>query len=592
MLITRPQPTLSANSEPKQPIMSGDSQAILQFAGFTLDPNSASLWGGAGPLPLRPKAFDVLSYLVRHPGRIVTKDELLASVWPNIFVTDNSLVQCISDIRAALDDEAQEILKTVARRGYLFAAPVIAVDAAPAHAKEQPTDGPGPGVGPKPRATRAPHLRWLIPLAAAAALVIGGGAWWWHGERVADRVASSSNVSAAPEPVGKRVTIAVLPLTSLGGPPSEDYFADGLTEDIIAALGRFTDLSVASPKAVFAYKGNAARSGEIGRELKVRYIAEGSVRRSPERIRIAIRLSDAAQGTLLWADQYDADPANIFAVQDDITRRITGALAVRLTNVEQARVAAKPPSSLEAYDLVLRGRDFLARLTRSAASNARTMFERAIELDANYPPAHVGLGRIDVMAVSLGWTADPAGALRRAESHARKAVAIDEFNPAAHALLGRVLARLGEYDRSVESLRRALTLNPSDPDGYAGLGDALLWTGDIDGAIKALEVAVELDPKLSSEDLFGLGAGYLLAGRRADAIRTLERPVARNDANAFIYAILAAAYAEDGQGEQAARAAAEARRLSPFFDLENFGTLFRNPEHRGQIITALQKAGF
>ena len=364
-----------------------------------------------------------------------------------------------------------------------------------------------------------------------------------------------------------------------------------MTEDIIAALGRFAELSVLSPQAVSAYKGKTLRPDEIGRELKVRYIAEGSVRRSPERIRVAARLTDASRGTLLWADQYDAEPDSIFAIQDEITRRIAGALAVRLTNVEQTRVAAKPPGSLEAYDLVLRGRDFLSRLTRSTTSNARTMFERAVELDPNYAGAYIGLGRADLNAVTLGWTPDPAGVLRRAEAHARKAIAIDEFNSVAHVLLGRIHARLGEYDRAIDALKRAMALNPSDPEGHAGLGDALLWSGDIEGAIKALEVATQLDPKLSSSDLFNLGAGYFLVGNNAQAAQVFERIVARNDGNPFIHAMLAAIHADAGRSDDAGREAAEVRRSNPFFDVANFGSLFRNPDHRGKIIAALQKAG-
>jgi adenylate cyclase len=588
------------------------AQKVFQFGEFALDPNTASLRGRGLSRQLRPKSFDVLHYLARHPGRVVPKDELIEAVWPNVFVTDNSLVQCISDIRLALGDDAQAILKTVARRGYLFAAPVVEFEAVPLPPPPLPENGRHPverefaettaveesSRGPVPRAAHAPPLAIraaFLVVTVACVLAVAVGTMWWlgHSRPVADAVVSASPAPAAdPAPDARRVSIAVLPFATVGGTATDEYFADGLTEDVIAALGRFAELSVLSPKAVARYKGQAARPEHVARELKVKYLAEGSVRRSPERIRIAVRLADATTGTLLWADQYDAEPADIFAIQDNITRHITGALAVRLTNVEQARVAARPPSSLEAYDLVLRGRDLLSRLTRSATSNARVMFERSAELDPNYAAAYVGLGRTDLTAVALGWTPDPAGALRRAESYSRKAIGIDEFNPAAHALLGRVYARLGEYDRAVEALKRAMKLNPSDPDIHAGLGDALVWAGDVDGAIRALETATELDPRLSSEDLFNLGAAYFLAERYAQAAQVFERIIARNDANPFIQAMLAAIYAEAGHREEAARALAEVRRLNPFFDLANFGTLFRNPAHRDKIVGALQKAGF
>ena len=585
-------------------------QTILRFGGFTLDPNRASLSGNGRQLQLRPKSFDVLLYLARNPGRVVSKDELIEAIWPNVFVTDNSLVQCISDIRLALDDEAQGILKTVARRGYLFAAPVVEDEPAPAQPRPErrpeqaeqgrtdaapslvPPVGPSAGDGAFRLLRR--HAGVLVVGLACVVAAAGGLTWWWHGTRTLETAVSPPSVPAAAldsTPYPKRISIAVLPFSTLG-PSADDYFAEGLTEDIIAALGRFSELSVISPKAVLAYKGKALRPEDIGRELKVRYIAEGSIRRSPERVRIAVRLTDAALGTLLWADQYDAEPDGIFGIQDNITRQITGALAVRLANVEQARVAVRPPSSLEAYDLVLQGRFLLSRLTRSATSNARAMFERAVELDPEYGAAYVGLGRVDLTAVALGWTPDPAGVLHRAENHARRAIGIDEFNPGAHVLLGRIYARLGEYDRAVEALTRAMALNPSDPDSYAGLGDALLWAGDVAGAIKALETAVQLDPRLSTEDLFNLGTAYFLAGRSIEAIRIFERTVARNDSTLFIHAMLAAVHADAGRKDDADRALAEVRRRNPFFDLKSFGSLLRNPAHREKIAAALQKAGF
>jgi TolB-like protein/DNA-binding winged helix-turn-helix (wHTH) protein/Tfp pilus assembly protein PilF len=563
------------------------AQKLLQFGQFVLNPNMASLTCAGEVVPLRPKSFDVLLYLARNPGRVVSKDELMQFVWPNVFVTDNSLVQCISDIRLSLADEAQAILRTVARRGYLFAADVIERDEAPV-LNPAPLSGQGRAASqtyPKKRLLYAGAL-----VAGLAFLMAAGAAWWWSARPAVDGAASLAPGSAREnEARSERVSIAVLPFVMLGGSPADDYFAVGLTEDIIAALGRFSELTVLSPNAVMPYKVKNISPEKIGRELNARYIASGSVRRSQERIRVAVQLTDTADGRLLWADQYDREQAGIFAIQDDITRRIAGALAVRMTNVEEARAAVKPPGKLEAYDLVLRGRDLLSRLNRSATSQARLMFERAVALDPNYAPAYVGLGRADLYAVGLGWTPDPSGVLRRAKDDASKAIAIDEFMPNAHALLGRIYTRLGEYDRAVDSLKRAMALNPSDLENYAGLGDALLWSGDVAGAIKALETAVQMDPKLSSEDLFDLGAGYFLARDDARAAQVFERTVARNDANAFTYAMLAAIYQDAGRHDEARRALADTHRLNPFFNMERFGSLFRNPEHRMKIISALRQ---
>ena len=287
----------------------------------------------------------------------------------------------------------------------------------------------------------------------------------------------------------------------------------------------------------------------------------------------------------------NSSAATIFAIEDDIILRIAGALAVKLTNLQQAQLARKSTGNLEAYDLVLRGRDLLTRLNRTAHSQARTMFERAITLDPQYAGAYVGLGRIDLSAAALGWTADPEAALQRAEELARKAISLDEFNPAAHVLLGRAYARMGEYERAVEALKRAVALNPSEPDSYAGLGDALLWNGDVDGAIKSLETATAIDPRLSAEDLLSLGAAYFLAGRIADATVILERIITRKEGNPFIYAMLAASYIESGREQDSRLAVAEVRKLNPFFDVARFGSLFKKPEHRDKLAAALKKTG-
>jgi adenylate cyclase len=564
----------------------GPSRKVLRFNAFTLDPSRASLIGPRGALPLRPKAFDVLLYLARHPNRVVSKDELLEAVWPGVFVTENSLVQCISDIRAALAEDGPAILKTVAKRGYIFTAPVVEGDAA---AEPPPSDSPS--VPPPTTPVHAPRVvgrrAALAAVAGVLALAAAVGGWWWSAAAPERSELSVTVDAGAPQ---QRISIAVLPFTARDA-SDDDYLADGLTEDIISALARFPDVTVLAPKTVASYKGKTATPQEIARDLKVRYIAEGSVRRGSGRLRVSMRLADGSNGALIWADQYDTEADQVISVQDDITRHITGALAVRLTNIEQARIATKPPTSLQAYDLVLRGRDLLSRLTRTATSNARDMFERAIELDPNYAPAYVGLGRVDLVAVHLGWTPDPAGTLRRAEGHARKAIAIDEFNPAAHVLLGKIHTRLGEYDRAVDVLRHALMLNPSDPETYAGLGDALLWSGEIEEARKMLEIAARLDPKLPSQDLFNLGAAYFLLGQHTSAAQVFERTVARQDGNQFIHAMLAAIYADAGRKEDARREVSEVRRRNPMFDLDTFGTLFRNPMHREKIVAALREAG-
>jgi adenylate cyclase len=477
------------------------------------------------------------------------------------------------------DDLGEQVVKNIARPVRAFGLTPQAIAAAPDLA---------PGVAAAPTGRR--HVWIAAALVALLVAAAGGGAWWLaHGPSSVPHAAAPGPPAPVPE-AGARASIAVLPFAALTAEGGGDYFADGLTEDVIAALGRFRDLSVIARAAVFAYKGKNPTPAEVGRDLKVSYVIEGSVRRTAERIRVSVSLTDAARSAVLWSDKYDVEPKDIFSVQDQITRRVSGALAVRVTSLELARSAAKPPNNLEAYDLVLRGRDLLTRLTRPANAEARSLFERAIELDPNYAPAYVGLGHVNLNAVSYGWTPDPGEALGRAETLARKAIGLDDMSPAAHALLGSAAVRFGDYDRALDELKRAIELNASDADGYRGLLQVLLWRSDIEGAIVAAELLGQFQPNISGGDAFYLGTAYVLADRGADAVRILEPAVERSPGALFGNVMLVAAYVAAGRQQEAERQAENVHRRFP--NLSNqFGGLLRDPNQREKLGAMLKKAG-
>jgi adenylate cyclase len=430
------------------------------------------------------------------------------------------------------------------------------------------------------------YRRWrAIPpfLAGLIALVfLVGAGWWLHRDRISE---------AEPTLTRERPVVAVLPFLTLNAEP-DDYFGDGLTEDIISALGRFSELAVLARNAVFPYKGKRLGSEELGRKLGARYLVEGSVRNNPDRLRISVQLADAANGALLWSTQYDAPAKNVFSIQDDITRQVAGALAVKLTNLEQARAAAKPPDRLEAYDLVLRGRAMMRRNTRSANIEARRMFQRAIDLDSGYAAPYVALGDAYHSSFLLGWTDQPVEILQRMQNLATKAIGLDSFSAGAHTLLGVVYMQFRQHERAVDELKRAIDLNPSDAETYGWLGQALLFMGGLDDSIRATEMALRFDPNLDVRQWWSLGVAYLLAGRTADAIRVTEQKIPEDIGFVFNYVTLAAAYAEAGRTEDAARAVESVRKLDPFFDTDNYGSLFRKADHRAQMAASLRKAGF
>jgi len=470
------------------------------------------------------------------------------------------------------DDLGEQPVKNIARPVRAFGLTPQAIAAMPEFA-------------PRGRAASSGSRRLWIDAALMAVMIAGGGAWW-----IVRTPPTGAPAPAAPVG-GGRASIAVLPLEALGAEGGSDYFADGLTEDIIAALGRFRDLSVMSLGAVFAYKRKHPPPAEVGHDLKVRYVVEGFIRHGPERIRVSVSLTDTNRNAVLWSEKYDAEPKNIFAVQDDITRRVAGALALRVTSLELASSAAKPPNNLEAYDLVLRGRAQFSRLTRSGNAQARDLFERATALDPKYAPAYVGLGQVNMLASNMGWTEDPGEARERAERLAQKALALDDRSSSAHALLGDVAVHFGEYDRALDELKRAIDLNGSDAESYGHLVAVLLYTGDTAGAIAAGELLAQFQPEIPDVTAFNLGMAYVLGDRGTDAIRILEPVVGRNPRHLYASVMLAAAYAAVGRQQEAERLAKGVRQRFPTFSRDQFGSGLRDPSLRVKLDHALEMAG-
>ncbi len=387
-------------------------------------------------------------------------------------------------------------------------------------------------------------------------------------------------------------SIAVLPFANHSADPKREFFSDGLTEDIINALGRFSAIRVIAYNTVQAYKMRVAAPEQIMRELGVRYLVQGSVREAGGTLRINVELSDAAKGTLLWSERYDGPGREVFTMQDRIVGDIVGTLAVKLNAIEQQRAAMKPPESLEAYELVLRARELMRVVERAANREARALIAQAIKLSPNYAEAHAASAFAEFQRAVFGWVEDPAEALRRSEEAARRALTIDDpgANARARGILGNIHTVTGDYEAALADAERALQLNASDAVAHALRGGILLWTGKIEESIAASEAARRFDPRASPEGMFNLALAYYLAGRYRDAVQTAVavEPQART---VFLHAVHAAALAQLGDAEGARRAADEVRRGSPFFEVNNFGQRLLNPAHREKTVEGLVKAG-
>jgi TolB-like protein/DNA-binding winged helix-turn-helix (wHTH) protein len=545
----------------------------LQFDHYILDLDRGCLLFEGNEIALRPKTFAVLHHLIENCGRLISKDELFAAVWPDIAVTDDALVQSIGELRRALGDDGARLIRTVPRRGYRFEAAVSAAASADTAAPPAPE-----AAAAAPR--RRPSLRWAA--ACALALLVGSGALWsaW---RLWGAPARSLEFGAKP-------SIAVLPFVNQSDDAARDYFADGLTQDIVNALGRFSQLTVMSWNAVLPYKGKPASPAEIARDLGVRYEVEGSVRQSDDRVRVIAQLVDT-DGRVLWSATYDEALADVFSLQNRITTEITGALAIRVTQVEQRRVLTKPTDSLAAYDYVLRARPALQHPTRANNVEARALLRRAIALDPNYAAADAELAETYLIGVSMGWAESPTAFLDQAEEMANKALAIDESDVRARTILGRIHIFYHRYDRAKAELDRAIAINPSDANGLAGRGNILMWSGQTDKAIESLELAQRIDPELNAIDRFALSLAYYLNRRYEAAIEQAELNLRKTPGANFSRVLLAAAYAEHGQAEDAARVVTAIRRLDPTFDAQDFGSKFLKPADLEHLRDGLRKAG-
>jgi TolB-like protein/DNA-binding winged helix-turn-helix (wHTH) protein/cytochrome c-type biogenesis protein CcmH/NrfG len=544
----------------------GDNSAEqrLTFGRYVVDLNRGCLFLDDREVALRPKTFAVLVHLATHPGRLVSKEEILSAVWPNLVVTDDTLVQSIGELRRALGESGARLVTTVPRRGYRF------------EAEEAP---------PERRKARGWHpLRWrweygiIAPLAVALVF-----AALWFGSTFRQAVAPP--VAPAIKPA-----IAVLPFQNQSDDASREYLADGLTQDLINSLGRFSALTVMSWNAVATYKGAAARPGEIARVLAVRYQVEGSVRYAADHVRVSAQLVDI-QGRVLWSARFDEAPADLFALQDRITREIAGALAIRVTDFEQQRVSAKPTASFDAYDYLLRARPALRRPTRANIVEARDLLRRAIALDPAYAAAHSALGETFHVAISMGWAESPAEYWKRVEASAGEALRLDPEDVRGRILLARSYIAYNRYPEAQAQIDRAIAINPNDADALAGRGNILVWLGKTDAAIETLEIARRIDPELNDYDSFALTLAYYCKSDYPAAIEQAELNLRRNPAAHFNRVVLAAAYAQAGRPEDAARVAEDIRRTDPTFDATEFGNKFLNAGDLDRLRDGLRKAG-
>ena len=541
-------------------MMSATMEDVYCFEGFTLDLRRGCLASAEGETALRPKSFGVLRYLVENAGRLVSKDELVSAIWPHVSVNDDSLARCISEVRLAIGDRRQQMIKTVPRRGYRFVASV-------GNGREHP-----------PRA----------PVALTSPVIT-------------DRPRPGLMVVEPTPPSVDRASIAVLHFANNSPDPAQDYLAEGLSEDLITGLSKFSDLFVIARHSAFAVKDRARDVAHIGRELGARYLLSGSVRRDGERIRVTAQLVDAAPGRELWAQAYDRPFTSVFRLQDELTQKIVETLVMHLKQSELARSLRKAPENLAAYDYYLRGNTLLKNRAGAdrgqMVAEARSLLEHAVDADPRYAPAVQGLAEVYLVIwlEQTGYTPLAAelhhpATLERARALAERALQLDPFLAEAHATLAWTLHWQYRRQEALAEFEKARVLNPNLADGrYA---HALMQVGRAAEAVEFMQRVMLHDPFPPGMYLSWLGNSYYLLGRYDEAFATLSAGAERMPDYPSILVWLAAAAARTGRDHHARDASARLMHLQPDFTITSWLNFIRLvPNDATNLNEGLQRAG-
>ena len=417
--------------------------------------------------------------------------------------------------------------------------------------------------------------------------------WKWHPGKT-DIAANRSN-AANPTPNVETPSIAVLPFTNMSGDPEQEYFSDGISEDMITDLSKIAGLVVIARNSSFTYKGRSVDIREVGRELGVRSVLEGSIRRASNRVRITAQLVDAATGAHLWADRYDRDLTDIFEVQDDVTRRIVDALKVTLSPAEKARLADSGTPNIDAYDCYLRGRELLALnpKNRERFEQSTKLFMRALELDSGYSQAYASLSLAYNLDYQNRWSDDPDNSLQLAKHNAEQAIEKDPKEPFARQVACWAAMFDKDLGRAKSEADVALSLNPNSSGAYASLGSIHTYSGRPLEAIPALERATRLDPAFRPGHLHFLGMAYLLAGKYETAAALLRERILLVPGTDFSRVLLASALGHLGAVDEARRIWQELNEINPKYSFsEHFARQpFKNEEDIQRVAEGLAKAG-
>jgi TolB-like protein len=493
-----------------------------RFEDCVLDTDQRELRRGLQLVSMAPQAFDLLAYLIGNRERVVSKDDLVGTIWRGRVVSDAALTTRLNVARSAIGDngDEQRLIKTLPRKGFRFVGAV----------REET------GLG----------------------------------RTATGAVASEQPVQDVAVP--SKPSIAVLPFANLSGDPTQDYFADGIVEEIITSLCRFGWLFVIARNSSFTYKGRAVDVKQVGRELGVRYVLEGSLRRVTDRVRITAQLLDTSTGVHLSAERFEGTLSDIFDLQDQVTAAVVGAITPKLEKAEIARAKHKPTESLDAYDHYLRAMAAVYQWTRESHREALRLFNTASELDPDFAAAYGMAARCYDWRAANGWTTDEAGEVSEAVRLARCAVDVGKDDAVALCMAGHAIARMaGELETGADLIDQALVLNPNLAAGWLSKGWVRVWIGQAEEAIDCFDRAMRLSPV--DPHMFNMQAGtasaHFIAGRYEEARMWGERAIRSQRRFGPALRVAAASYALAGRADEARKVVALLRSADPGLCISN-----------------------
>jgi TolB-like protein len=518
---------------------------LYRFADFALDTDRRELRRGAQPVATAPQVFDLLECLIKNRHRVVSKDDLIAAVWDGRIVSESALSTRINAVRYAINDtgEDQRLIRTIPRRGVRFVGIV--------HEAEEPE----------------------TPAAA-------------------DAIEQPRPTLTLPD----RPSIAVLPFTNMSDDPQQDYFADGMAEEIITALSRLRWLFVIARNSSFTYKGRPVDVKQVGRELGVRYVLEGSVRKASNRVRITGQLIDASIGAHIWADRFDGAIEDVFDLQDQVTASVVGAIAPKMEQAEIERARCKPTENLDAYDYYLQGLAKAYEVTKHANGDALRLFYKALELDPYYAPGYGMAAWCYAWRMMNGWMAERAKEVAETARLARQAVELGKEDAIALSMGGFALALVvGDVEDGAAFIDQALVRNPNLAAGWLFSGWIRMYLGEPDVTVEHAARAIRLSPldPFSFLAYTLVGAGHFFAGRYDEASSWAEKGLRERPNWAGAARGAAASHALAGRLDQAQKAMARLRQIDQTFRIFDIRRIFpfRRPEDIARFEEGLRKAG-